>query len=189
MKDKDTQKEHTDIVQIGGVLRDVSVRESDWNGQTIKKWQFRLEDNVGVYVLQIGYGSNVGAMVLNSLASLENFGDELLFSVGFTKSKNGKKYGKITVYNETQGKVQSWQYASFPKKNAVYNGNGDFLYNDEAEFLAFFDRVLQDIQSVLHKETFLPQMQEKPALGLPGTSSVSEAEKSLFSEEHDDIPF
>lgn len=135
-----------------GYLRSITTPTRTYGPETVKVWNFELEDpeTGDIYVLSTSYPSGIAKSLLLSLASPERLG---LVRVS-TYLKND--YPRVNVSSD--GERLEWKYKAedFPPIEVMTVGGKEVRLDDER--MKFFERVAEEVRAKL--ESGAPVLQD-----------------------------
>lgn len=124
---------------IEGSLVGISKQRREFNGEPVIYWYIDLRDESGeLYSLSLPYSSGVAKAILNSLASVESFGNikiETYLKGEFTKTQ---------VYNN--GEKLSWKYRELPPVETIKLG--EKTVKDDSKRMELFEQIAETINRV-----------------------------------------
>lgn len=127
---------------VSGLLKDIRVREREFNGETVKYWYINLlrENGEDIYSLALHYSSGVAKTILNSLASATDLSKPITIE---TYQKDN--YSKAIV-SSGRDKL-SWKYppAELPPIETVQIGSRTI--KDDSKRMSFFEEIAEKLNS------------------------------------------
>ncbi len=133
-----------------GILKDVHIKKTPWQGKTITNLVLVMEDDEAAGEgIQIELGMSFAARsLLNSLAGINEFG-VLQFVTWLGKANaEGKRYPLLFVNNNfdgEKGEKCEWRFKmeEIPAVETIKNRAGEFIAMDDAEANDFFEEVIK----------------------------------------------
>lgn len=124
---------------IQGYLRGIELKDRPFKGGVVKYWYIDIQTQERIlYSLALSYSSGVAKSLFNSLASAQDFNQEVKI-----QTYQRGEYTKVTVYQGSQR--LDWKYKDLPEvRTAIVAGKE---VRDDSLRMSFIEELVRDINS------------------------------------------
>lgn len=162
---------------MSGIIKGITLKEGTYNGEIVKNWNIRVEDNGEVVFLTIGYSSGFTRGLLNSLCNAD-------LSKPITLScyvKNDYNCASLSQNAE----IIRWKYDNCPKTKKIMVGSKEVVDDSDAIqwMLGLIQEITQKINSNFKANSDKAEMEKSTAL-VKGIFDVKDDGEAL-----NDLPF
>lgn len=124
---------------IQGYLRGIELKDRPFKGVVVKYWYVDIQTQERIlYSLALSYSSGVAKSLFNSLASAQDFSQEIKI-----QTYQSGEYTKVTTYQGTQR--LDWKYKDLPQVRTVVVGGREV--RDDSIRMSFIEDLVRDINS------------------------------------------
>jgi len=157
--------------RVSGIVKEISIRESEWNGEQIKSWNIKIVDGEETYILTLGYSNGFTRGFFNSLISAD-----LSKPIKFGCYVKNEYNCPSLIQNEG---IVRWKYGvdQMPKTEKVKIGTKEVI--DDTKAVEWMLKVVDEIQA---------NIKNFEAVEIFGGEEVKKTEE-FKSEESDILPF
>ena len=130
--------------RIKARVEDISLRESEYQGEKIKTWQIRLVDSEGEKaVLSLGYSSGFTRGFFNSLVNADLSAPILIGC--YVRVTDKGDFNSTSLIKH--GEVVRWKYDNVPQTEKIKVGSKDVI--DDSKAIEWMLKVIEEIKAKL----------------------------------------
>ena len=131
---------------LSGHVTGITIKEFQWENETIKNLVIDLSDNEGSYEFSLGLQSNIARGILNTLAGGNGF--NLAFVCGKVKNTYAQLYiNKMGNFSKEEART-NWKYSpeEQPKVTATTDEDGNKIFKGKKAAEAFWAAVFEEVK-------------------------------------------